>query len=97
MTETERVDAFIRAKQDEVLGKAIATVETAAPDELAAQVHRLVGTLGTFGLTDAATSLQPLNQALKAGADPNSPEAVALREAAANDLRQLAAARQEDS
>ena len=96
MSETPRVEAFITAKQDAVLARARDTVAATPADDLAAQVHRLIGTLGTFGLDDAAAALRPLDTLFKASTTPPPDEVAELRDRAERDLADIIAARHEE-
>jgi hypothetical protein len=88
MDETERVEAFIRTKQQQVLDKAVSALETADPEALRGEVHRLVGTLGTYDLADAVALLRPLDELMKSdAAGPDEQERA--REEALVDLRRI--------
>ena len=91
MTESPNVAAFIRARQAQVLERAIATVSTADGADLAAEAHRLAGTLGTFDLADAGAALRTLENAVS---DPSA-TAVTVDEARAAALLLLTTLRKE--
>lgn len=91
MSETPRVEEFIRAKQQQVLTRAVSALESPEAD-LSAEVHRLIGTLGTYSLDDAVAALRPLDALLKA--EPaQTAEISAARESALATLRELQTAR----
>ncbi len=69
MSESPRVADFINAKQDQVLAKAVVALDSASDEQLPGEVHRLIGTLGTYGLSDAVDLLRPLDELLKSGSD----------------------------
>ena len=64
--ESAAVQAFIAARQGELLAKAVATLEDCADDDLAAESHRLAGTLGTYQLTTAQVAMRNLESAVTA-------------------------------
>jgi HPt (histidine-containing phosphotransfer) domain-containing protein len=94
MTESPRVDAFIAARQDQVLERAITTIDTAPAENLAAEAHRLVGTLGTFGLDEAAACVRTLEDVLR-GPAVTADEVGEARAAALRGLEEIASARKE--
>lgn len=47
-----------------VLDRAITSLTTCPPADLRAECHRLVGTLGSYELTDAARAVRSLHDAL---------------------------------
>ena len=94
MSESPRVDAFIQARQEQVLDRAITTIDGAPDDELAAQAHRLVGTLGTFGLDEAAACVRSLEDVLH-GPGVSTEQVRAARAAALRGLEEIASARKE--
>ena len=93
MTETPRVEAFIQAKQDAVLARARDTVATTPDSDLGAQIHRLIGTLGTFSLDDAVAALRPLDALLKQPDEPSAAELADARSTAGQALSAIIARR----
>lgn len=89
MTESPRVSEFILARQQDVLCRAIVAVADASPGDLPGEAHRLAGTLGTFGMPDAASLLRELEAQVK---DPScTPDAAAgLRIAVLARLQRMA-------
>ena len=57
---------FLAKRRGDVLRRAITTLETCSPAELAGEAHRLAGTLGIFGFDDASTALRGLQRAAEA-------------------------------
>jgi HPt (histidine-containing phosphotransfer) domain-containing protein len=86
VAETPHMEAFILAKQDQVLGRAVTALRDADDDALPGEVHRLIGTLGTYGLAEAVALLRPLDDLLRADAD-----AAAIAERRSTTLRSLEA------
>lgn len=62
------VERFIRGRRRAVLAGAIAALRRSDAADLASTAHRLHGTLGTFGLGEAAAAVRDLEDAL---ADPS--------------------------
>ncbi len=62
------MQAFIVKKQTEILDRAITTISSCPEDDLAAEAHRLAGTLGTYQLAGAEASLRAL-EAIAAAPD----------------------------
>ncbi len=60
VNETAAVQAFIKARQGTLLVLAAATVRECPNDELAREVHRLIGTLGAYQLTNAVAVVRRL-------------------------------------
>jgi hypothetical protein len=58
--ENPAMQAFIAQKQADLLARAIAVLRACSDDELAAQSHRLAGTLGTYQLIDAHDACRDL-------------------------------------
>lgn len=77
------MQAFLAKRRVEVLQRAIITLDTCSPDELAGEAHRLAGTLGIFGFDDASTELRALQR------DAESPD-LAADEIDAHRMRTLA-------
>jgi hypothetical protein len=69
------VQAHISRKQDELLTRSVATLTDCSDELLLAQVHRLVGTLGTYQLMDASDLMRGCETSLVA--DGTSAEDVA--------------------
>ena len=79
--ETDSIQRFIRDRQLTLVLRAIATMTTAPADELAFQLHRLAGSLGSYQLHAASTLLAQLEaraeaEALHAALDGIRSEAV---------------------
>lgn len=53
---------FLAKRRVDVLRRAITTLETCSPGELAGEAHRLAGTLGIFGFDEAGTALRALQR-----------------------------------
>ena len=87
MNHDTQFDGYIQQRQIGVLERAIRTLRAAANHELAGEVHRLRGTLGTFGLTDADECLAPLAKTLALDAD--SAELATERASAVSALESL--------
>lgn len=66
--ESSAVQAFIAKKQTEILDRAINTISSCPDEALAAEAHRLAGTLGTYQLLGAEASLRSL-EAIAAAPD----------------------------
>jgi hypothetical protein len=60
--ESPAMRAFLAKRRHDVLHKAIATLETCSPEDLASESHRLAGTLGIFGFDDASVALRSLQR-----------------------------------
>lgn len=58
--ESLAVQAFIAQKQTEILDRAMETVTSCPDAALAAEAHRLAGTLGTYQLIGAEAALRSL-------------------------------------
>ncbi len=86
------MEAFILAKQDQVLGRAVTALRDADVDALPGEVHRLIGTLGTYGLADAVALLKPLDDLLKA--DEDSAVIASQRSTALHGLEAIVAERE---
>jgi hypothetical protein len=56
--ESPGVQAFIRARQTDVLARAITTLEDCPAADLPRELHRLSGTLGTYQLTEARDAVR---------------------------------------
>lgn len=79
--ETSHVQRFIRENQGRLVQRALATLATAADDELAFQFHRLAGTLGSYQLSTTAHRLLELEEQARSGsATPDILRASALDE-----------------
>jgi HPt (histidine-containing phosphotransfer) domain-containing protein len=61
--ESPQLQAFLAQRRLDVLARAIRTLETCAPSDLAAEAHRLAGTLGIFGFDDASAAVRLLERA----------------------------------
>lgn len=66
MRESATIEQFIRDRQLILMRRAIATLTTAADEELAFQFHRLSGSLGTYQLHAAASLLRELEMQAEA-------------------------------
>jgi hypothetical protein len=66
-TESGGVQDFIRAKQQGVLERAIDSLRNCSDHELAAETHRLSGTLGTYQLVAASKAVRDLYDLARAG------------------------------
>jgi Hpt domain len=64
--ESPAMRAFLAKRRVDVLRRAIVTLETCSPDELAGEAHRLAGTLGIFGFDAASTELRSLQREAEA-------------------------------
>jgi HPt (histidine-containing phosphotransfer) domain-containing protein len=82
--ESPAVAAFLRERRAGVVARAIETLETCPTDDLAAQAHRLAGTLGVYGLDDAAAACRQLMQVVGAGTET---DVATARETTLNVLR----------
>jgi HPt (histidine-containing phosphotransfer) domain-containing protein len=69
MTESNRVSAFIEARQSQVLARAVEAISTVDQAGLGAEAHRLAGTLGTFDLAEAAAVVRELERTVN---DPDA-------------------------
>lgn len=80
-SETSHVQRFIRDNQGRLVQRALATLATAADDELAFQFHRLAGALGSYQLSVTARRLLELEEQARSGsATPDVLRAHALDE-----------------
>lgn len=59
-TESPAMQAFLAERRVDVLRRAIAALDTCPDASLAAEAHRLAGTLGMFGFDDASAGLRDL-------------------------------------
>ena len=65
--ESGAIQGFIVARQAGILERAITTLRECPDEDLIAETHRLSGTLGTYQLTDAATAVRAVHDALRSG------------------------------
>lgn len=64
MGETPAVAAFITERQNDVLKRGLDALRTSSPCALKEQVHRLMGTFGTYMIPDAVAAITPLHELL---------------------------------
>lgn len=62
--ESDAVRAFMAERRASVLDRAITALTTCPTADLRAECHRLAGTLGSYGLADAARAVRTLHDAL---------------------------------
>ena len=67
MPENPVVAAFIAEQQLDVRARGVDALNNTSRAALKEQVHRLVGTFGTYQLDEAVAALQPLHQLLSTG------------------------------
>lgn len=63
--ESASVQAFIRQRQADLLARAIVAIASCPAPELAQELHRLSGTLGTYQLLDARSAVQDLEAVVR--------------------------------
>lgn len=68
MSESASVEQFIRDRQAAVLARARASLESAPEDAMPSELHRLIGTLGTYQLETQSQALRGIHDALVDGA-----------------------------
>ena len=64
MPETPKVAAFIAQRQHVVLVRGVEALTATDRTDLKEQVHRLVGTFGSYQIDDAVAALLPLHELL---------------------------------
>jgi hypothetical protein len=90
--ESSAVLAHIARKQDDLLARSLATVAECPDEDLVAQVHRLVGTLGTYQLMDASVLMRACETALLSP-DTSSSDVERIRRTTLESLSEIVAAR----
>ncbi len=86
--ETDAIQRFIRDRQLTLVLRAIATLTAAPADELAFQLHRLAGSLGSYQLHAASMLLSQLET--RAGAEGLHASLDGIRSEAVLGLRAIA-------
>lgn len=70
MPETPSVEAFIVENQRAVLVRGIDSLSRTSRSQLREQVHRLMGTFGTYQIHDAVAAISPLHELLSTKMPP---------------------------
>ncbi len=68
--ESDGMQAFISARQSDILHRSIEVVRDCPDDQLGAELHRMAGSLGTFQLLDAYDLVRDLESVVASG-DPS--------------------------
>lgn len=70
MPETPKVAAFIAQRQHAVLARGVKALTATDRADLKEQVHRLIGTFGSYQIDDAVAALLPLHEVLNSDRPP---------------------------
>ncbi|CAB4957162.1 unannotated protein [freshwater metagenome] len=86
------MQAHITRRQDDLLARAMTMLADCPDDTLPAQVHRLVGTLGTYQLMEASALMRACEGDLQ-GSGPPPREVAVIRRTTLTSLSEIVAAR----